>query len=1141
MSVLLDESRIRQMRRTVGQCDARWASLYNDLSGYGSGFPLTPNCIQMTSHSNTTHFGPVANKWWHREDDDRIVCDLCPRQCRMKEGDRGFCFVRKVESGQMVLDTYGKSTAFCIDPIEKKPLNHFFPGTSVLSFGTAGCNLGCQFCQNWDISKSREVARLSARAEPELIAHAAKELGCASVAFTYNDPVIWAEYAIDTANACRELGIKSVAVTAGYISPEARREFFSAMDAANVDLKAFTEEFYRKITYSKLEPVLDTLRYLKHETDVWFEITNLVIPQANDSADELKRMCDWIVRELGPDVPVHFSAFHPDFRMTDRPATPHSTLIEAYNIALRAGIYYPYVGNVHDPERGSTRCYRCSNPIIVRDWYELGDYAMDGNRCRFCGTAQFGRFGEIPGAWGRKRQPVDLESFRNSLRSDHQDRISLPILSPTRTSATTPSEEIMKQPVLTQPVKLNMLRLESLSHEQKQEVQRAAQRVVIAKVLNQRLATDWAAPLGPIADQFVMGMFTTLKRGAQLRACCGFLGRPTSLAEAIVVSAERTAKEDPRMPAISPAELAFLTLDVSLLSAPVPMTVEPSRRWEHVVIGQHGLKITQGNQAGLLLPTVAVENGWDAKRFLNEVCRKAGLPDTAWQSGNNIVESFDGLAIDGEIDDDLLPKVIPMVAPPGDLPSLIRLKETTTQNMLALSRGATPTYYAPNGLEGNVHTLVMTIVDTGTRRPIAHWIKTSLRPGFALQSSLFQLCESATEVLSRTKFERTVDIDLAITVLFDPVQHGTIEHSDWNGKELKETLARCDMSGIQSKTRGILALCSNRAAVAFDPQKTIDQLVLEAASSVRVRHLPIAIFSMGCMSTVNSLLANNATPPLEDPRPRVPAVAETFYPADPVARRQLLDTLRTQEAPKSSSALAIMTPHAGLAFSGAVALDTWSRVQLPSSLLIISPKHTGNGVDWAVAPAASWQLPGTDDWEPDTALVQRIVQEVDGMELDMAAHAREHGIEVQLPILEYLTQGLKRPKIAAIAISNATLEEIDLVAEQLATLLLSLPERPLLVISSDMNHYSPEAENRRRDQLAIDALLTGDANRLIDVCKEHSISMCGLVPAAIVLKTLHRMGEPFHVEKVGYETSADRGGDKSQVVGYAGVLIRSGK
>ncbi len=259
-------------------------------------------------------------RWWHAQG-EKIVCDLCPRECALHPGDRGFCFVRQNIDGQMMLTTYGRSTGFCIDPIEKKPLNHFYPGTSVLSFGTAGCNLGCKFCQNWDISKSREISRLSERAGPEDIAKAAKALGCQSVAFTYNDPVIWAEYAIETANACRALGIKSVAVTAGYITKEARGEFYSAMDAANVDLKSFNEEFYHKITLSHLQPVLDTLAWLKRETDVWFEITNLVIPEANDSHDEFQRMCDWLLKHIGDEVPVHFTAFHPDYRMQDRGRT----------------------------------------------------------------------------------------------------------------------------------------------------------------------------------------------------------------------------------------------------------------------------------------------------------------------------------------------------------------------------------------------------------------------------------------------------------------------------------------------------------------------------------------------------------------------------------------------------------------------------------------------------------------------------------------------------------------------------------------------------------------------------------------------------------------------------------------------------
>lgn len=285
-------------------------------------------------------------------------------------------------------------------PFEKKPLNHFLPGSSVLSFGTAGCNLGCQFCQNWSISKSREIEKLSESATPEEIAQAALRLGCKSVAFTYNDPVIWAEYAIDTAKACHEVGIKSVAVTAGYITPEARPEFYSVMDAANVDLKAFTEQFYQKLTLSHLEPVLDTLKWLKHESNVWFEITNLMIPNENDGPDEIERMCDWIVTNIGDEVPVHFTAFHPDFRMKDKTNTPHQTLIRAHEQAMKAGIKYAYVGNVFDAKRDSTYCPGCGQCVIERDYYEIGDFRIKDGKCTKCGYEIAGVFDGKKGNWG---------------------------------------------------------------------------------------------------------------------------------------------------------------------------------------------------------------------------------------------------------------------------------------------------------------------------------------------------------------------------------------------------------------------------------------------------------------------------------------------------------------------------------------------------------------------------------------------------------------------------------------------------------------------------------------------------------------------------------------------------------------------
>lgn len=364
----------------------------------------------MTEQSLPTY--TVATKYWHKIEDSRVQCDLCPRFCKLHEGQRGLCFVRACENGEIVLTTYGRSSGYCIDPIEKKPLNHFLPGTPVLSFGTAGCNLACKFCQNWDISKSREIDTLADAASPETIARAAADLNCRSVAFTYNDPVIFHEYAIDVARACKEYDIKTVAVTAGYVCPEPREEFYRYMDAANVDLKAFTERFYKYITGSHLAAVLDTLIYLKHHTDVWFELTTLLIPGENDSDKELEEMTQWVVEHLGPDVPMHFTAFHPDWKMLDKSSTPRSTLTKARNIAIKNGVRYAYTGNIHDLDGESTYCHHCKKRLIGRDWYKLSDWNLtaDGH-CKFCDTPCAGVFENMPGDWGAKRLPVRLKDY----------------------------------------------------------------------------------------------------------------------------------------------------------------------------------------------------------------------------------------------------------------------------------------------------------------------------------------------------------------------------------------------------------------------------------------------------------------------------------------------------------------------------------------------------------------------------------------------------------------------------------------------------------------------------------------------------------------------------------------------------------
>lgn len=354
----------------------------------------------------------VPTRYWQVLEDGRVQCDLCPRYCKLHEGQQGLCFVRGNYGGQIQLTSYGRSSGFCIDPIEKKPLNHFLPGTPVLSFGTAGCNLACKFCQNWDMSKSREMDTLADSAAPEKLARVAQQLGCRSIAYTYNDPVVFMEYAIDTAIACRESGVRSVAVTAGYICAEPRREFFQHMDAVNVDLKAFTEDFYWKLCGGHLQAVLDTLLYLKRETKVWLEITTLLIPGENDSDSELQALTQWVVENLGVEVPLHFTAFHPDWKMNQHSPTPAATLKRARRIAMNNGVRYAYTGNIHDEKGDSTYCHHCGNKLIGRDWYTLGEWHLNAEgACHACGTACAGVFEAQPGDWGARRRPVRLSQY----------------------------------------------------------------------------------------------------------------------------------------------------------------------------------------------------------------------------------------------------------------------------------------------------------------------------------------------------------------------------------------------------------------------------------------------------------------------------------------------------------------------------------------------------------------------------------------------------------------------------------------------------------------------------------------------------------------------------------------------------------
>ena len=1000
----------------------------------------------------------------------------------MKEGDRGFCFVRRNVDGEMVLDTYGKSTGFCIDPIEKKPLSHFLPGTPVLSFGTAGCNLGCKFCQNWDISKSREVARLSDHATPNDIALAAKNSGCRSVAYTYNDPVIWAEYAIDTARACREHGIKSVAVTAGYITEEARADFFAEMDAANIDLKAFEEDFYFKLTGSHLQPVLDTIRYVCNETDCWVELTNLIIPDANDSADEIRRMSDWLLENVGPNVPIHFTAFHPDFRMTDRPRTSHDTLIMAYDVARRAGLNYVYVGNVHDVARQSTYCHACKTLLVERDWHQLGRYHLQRDQCASCGAKIPGVYEEQPGTWGARRQRVQIVASEPEVVQLGQGQM---------TASKTENELAIRE-------------MTELTDEEKMTLYEAASALVAAAVYR----TDPAPAvekLGDLAEMPIHGVFVTVKRGETLRGCCGRQGAEMQLGEALVDSAARTAR-DPRMAPLSASELPFLDLSVSLLGANRPIGARGADREAAVEVGVHGLRIQMGGQSGLLLPQVPTEQGWDARQFLDAVCRKAGLPAGTWQSDEADLQLFDGIHFGGDfVIDPSKQAAEPRLLAPQELTGY---RDWVKSNLIAIQSGATPMYYA-TGLS-DLEVLGVALCVTDATQHASQWLQLSVKDTRPLQSSLYQMTEQAARSLGVPADQCQVDL----AILDGCVHHGEA--------------AAADVRGIDPATRAVLATDGRRWAIRFDASGDVSDAV-DTARGLEVFRGDEQLYSFRCDCTSDKISVSVGPRAVDATSARPPAVAGRFYAAEDAAREAEVDALVAGFSEvESCQPFAAMVPHAGLRFSGRVAADVWRRVKPPERILIIGPKHTADGMDWAVAPHDRWQMTASSFIEGDVATARELAERIPGLELDAAAHAREHGIEIQLPLMH---RYCPRAKLVAIAMSGGTLEQLQVAAKALAEWIREQPVAPLLVISSDMNHYAEDSENRRRDRLALDALATGDGSTLLRICSEENISMCGQVPAAWAMMTMRELGIEAPADELAYATSADAGG-RSRTCGW---------
>lgn len=995
----------------------------------------------------------LATQWWHNEG-SRLVCDLCPRECRLSEGQRGFCFVRQNIDGHMALTTYGRSTGFCIDPIEKKPLNHFLPGTPVLSFGTAGCNLGCKFCQNWDISKSREIEILSQSASPEAIVRTAKEHGCRSIAFTYNDPVIWAEYAIDTAKIARAEGIKTVAVTAGYITPQARGEFFEFMDAANVDLKAFTDEFYRQQTFSRIEPVLDTLHWLKHETGVWFEITNLMIPGENDSPDETARLCDWVLDHLGDSVPLHFTAFHPDFKMRDKGHTPHNTLIAARQIAADRGLKHVYVGNVLDGERQSTYCPQCAAVVIERDHYEIGAYRIRDGACVACGEKIPGVFENECGHWGRKRLPLSIRD--------------------TQTPAMTNPTMTFHHPEARRALLARARHL----------VESAARGVPATEVLPSAVA---AIPCH--------GLFVTLKRGHQLRGCIGNYQANTAnpVATLLDQSASAAALNDWRFPPVNPEELPFLSIEITPMHAFRTMTESGQDRAGAIRIGNHGLIINRGGQRGLLLPQVAVENGWDATTFLTQVCAKAGLPPDAWLATDTELTTFEGE-----------PFSSPSPEPEIDTAAFSRAEiESVAALASSVLAGKTGTLQVPARLTQSCAHPLGVIVDHGGRQSVA------LRSGATLVELIREAAAAIRESADSTAAEATVhllSIPITLKAADYPVRHGIVRRGATLAR-LGETFAIAVPAPDTDPVSGALKSIGLTAAqwsdsgaevIAFQKQSVVFRLPDRNNSAVR-----------------------NA------------ARAGQFYPATADEIRAQLDgffakTGETTEKP----ARAVMLPHAGWIYCGDLIAGALAIVRVPEIVVVIGPKHTPHGANWSVSASAAWQLPGATvpvaaEW------ADYLARRCPGLARETDAHREEHGCEVLLPFLLRKNPDIK---VVPIAIGAAGYDDLAPLVAALADLRAELGDRLLFVISSDMNHFADDAETRRRDALALERFRSADARGLFEVCRAEDISMCGLRPAVAVLRALQKERPPI-VEIAGYDTSARVNGDRSRVVGYAGAVI----
>ncbi|HYV38684.1 MAG TPA: AmmeMemoRadiSam system protein B, partial [Gemmataceae bacterium] len=799
-------------------------------------------------------------------------------------------------------------------------------------------------------------------------------------------------------------------------------------------------------------------------------------------------------------------------------------------VGKKEGLRYVYAGNlpggVGDTE--NTRCPGCGKVVIERYGYLVRSYRLtpDG-RCQSCNTA-------LPGVWPRSSAEVKTGNDQTAYLSRlprrveggkeqslpptvvHDRRQGLPIVheSPTHEGATTMAAptSVKSQPSASQAE----FKKPTLDAKQQRQLLTAVSGLLCNLVVGE--PANFPADLTEIGNKQVWGAFVSLKRGKHLRACSGMMGQVVPLSQAVAHAAERSVWEDERFPPVSPSELPHLQMEVWLLFNPQPVQARGEDRAAAIKLGKHGIQVARGMARALFLPSVAPENNWDAHTFLDRVCMKAGLPATAWKEDDTALFTFDGEAFHSplnELSDSEL-------APPRglcsveDLPGLIDLCRA---NLLDLLRGASPRYFigAPDGM---VTGAILTLEQTGVAEPTI-FSRLSLRPGVPLHATLLGLVQSAAQYLASQRITQEAfdALSLGLTLLHDPMLHGTV--------------ADPQLGGFEPRHRSVLVLERNKAGLAFNPSRGPEELLREAAIHARVGQPEIAgVFSLSTISNVNQVNLSTAPKPVRGPAVRPAAMAGRFYEADPVKLAQTVDELLAGER-KPESWPAAMVPHAGLQYSGRIAADVLKRLQIPKTVIIIGPSHTGQGMEWAVAPHQTWSLPGIEIGS-DFMLARRLCQAIPGLEMDSVAHQQEHGIEVQLPFLARLAP---ESKVVGITIGQGDLGSCRRFAQGLAEVIRGREDKPLLLISSDMNHFATDAENRRLDAMALAALEKCDPAELFHVVTRHNISMCGLLPAVIVLETLKLLGGWTKATKVGYATSADATGDTSRVVGYAGMLF----